>query len=319
MARHRRAAPSGSGRVARPEDQRPRSAVVTSHKQAQMTDATELELLAIARAAAVAAAGGLQDRFGERPRGVRAKSSPTDLVSEADLSAESAIREVLSRLRPSDAILGEEGGETGAAELRWVVDPLDGTANFLFGIPVFAVSVACENAAGSIAGVVLDPVRRERFEATRSGGPTLNGEGFHVAQRAQSLDQALVATGFGFDSEVRAAQANVLVRVLPRVRDIRRVGAAALDLCWCACGRYDAYYERGLRAWDSAAGALIASSAGLEVRELAARPNEPAGILAAPVGLVDELLALVETSVTTDPAPGGGAESASYSLSTSPR
>lgn len=266
-----------------------------------MTDALELDLLAVGRRAAVAAAAELQERFGRPPRGVRTKSSPTDLVSDADLSAESAIRAVLSRLRPGDAILGEEGGETGAGELRWVVDPLDGTANFLFGIPAFAVSVACEDAAGSIVGVVLDPVRGECFEATRSAGPTLNGEPIRVAQRANTLDQALVATGFAFDAHLRACEAHVLARVLPRIRDIRRLGAAALDLCWCACGRYDAYYERGLNPWDTAAGSLIASRAGLAVRELAARPDEPAGTVAAPVELIDELLALVEPSAAGEP------------------
>jgi myo-inositol-1(or 4)-monophosphatase len=258
--------------------------------------APELDLLAVARRAAAVAAVELQKRFGKRAQGVRSKSTPTDLVSEADLAAESAIRAVLADARPGDAILGEEGGETGSGALRWVVDPLDGTANFLFGIPAFAVSVACEDAAGSIVGVVLDPIRGERFEATRSGEAALNGDPIRAPGRAQNPDQALVATGFGFDAGVRAGQADVLVRLLPHIRDIRRFGAAALDLCWCACGRYDAYYERGIKAWDIAAGGLIASRAGLAVRELAARANEPAGTIAAPANLIDELLALLEGS-----------------------
>jgi myo-inositol-1(or 4)-monophosphatase len=259
-----------------------------------MNDAVERELLAIARVAAAAAASELRDRFGERAQGVRSKSTPTDLVSNADLAAESAIRAVLGERRPGDAILGEEEGETGQGELRWMVDPLDGTINFLFGIPAFAVSIACEDAVGAVAGVVLDPSRDECFSATRSGPALLNGEPIHAPRRAESLDLAMVATGFGYDPGARARQAHVLLRVLPRVRDIRRFGAAALDLCWCACGRYDAYYERGLHAWDVAAGGLIAARAGLVVRDLAQRPGEPQGTIAAPPDLIDELAALVE-------------------------
>jgi len=258
-----------------------------------MTADDELALLAVARDAAEAAAVELRQRFGERAQGVRTKSTPTDLVSDADLAAEKAIRSVLAEHRPGDAILAEEGGETAGGELRWVVDPLDGTANYLFGIPAYAVSIACEDATGAVAGVVLDPSREERFEATRSGRSTLNGEPFERPRRAESLDRAMVATGFGYDSAVRARQADVLLKVLPRVRDIRRVGAAALDLCWCACGRFDAYYERGLNAWDVAAGGLIASRAGLEVRELAANGQDRAGTVAAPAGLIDELVTLI--------------------------
>ena len=134
-----------------------------------MTEIDEAELLGIARDAARAAAAELVPRFGHRQGGVRAKSGPTDLVSDADIAAESAIRGLISERRPGDAILGEEGGVTGEGELRWVVDPLDGTINFLFGIPAFAVSVACEDAAGALAGVVLDPMRDECFAATAAG------------------------------------------------------------------------------------------------------------------------------------------------------
>jgi myo-inositol-1(or 4)-monophosphatase len=253
----------------------------------------ERQLLDVAREAAEAAATELRQRFGERARGVRSKSTPTDLVSDADLAAESAIRRVLAERRPDDSILAEEGGASEGGELRWVVDPLDGTINYLFGIPAFAVSIACEDASGALAGVVLDPCRDECFAATRSGGPMLNGEPVCVDSRAEQLDVAMVATGFGYDARVRARQADVLMRVLPRVRDIRRVGAAALDMCWCACGRFDAYYERGLKHWDMAAGGLIAARAGLEVRELSATEDEPAGIVVAPAGLTDELVALI--------------------------
>jgi myo-inositol-1(or 4)-monophosphatase len=258
-----------------------------------MTANDERELLAVAREAAEAAADELRSRYGERARGVRTKSGPTDLVSDADFAAESAIRSVLGARRPGDTILGEEGGETGEGDLRWVVDPLDGTINYLYRIPAFAVSIAVEDSAGTLAGVVLDPIAEERFEATRSGEPTLNGEPIRPDGRAESLDLAMVATGFNYDADVRARQAEVIRRLLPRVRDIRRVGAAALDLCWCACGRFDAYYERGLNPWDVAAGSLIASRAGLEVRDLAAAGEDPAGTVAAPPGLIDDLMALI--------------------------
>jgi myo-inositol-1(or 4)-monophosphatase len=228
-----------------------------------MTQAEERELLAVAQEAAGVAAAELRSRYGRRHSGVRSKSGPTDLVSDADLAAESAIRSVLERQRPGDSILGEEGGATGDGSLRWLVDPLDGTINYLYGIPAFAVSIACEDASGTLAGVVLDPLRDECFAATRSGAPTLNGDALPAFDPPDSLGLAMVATGFAYDPAIRARQAAVVARVLPHVRDIRRVGAAALDLAWSACGRFDAFYERSLNAWDLAAGALIASRAGL--------------------------------------------------------
>jgi len=258
-----------------------------------MSAVSEPELLAVAHEAARAAASELLTRFGHYQQDIRAKSGPTDLVSEADVAAESAIRDVLREHRPADGILGEEGGATsGNGELRWVIDPLDGTTNFLFGVPQFAVSVACEDRDGVLVGVVLDPVREESFAATRSGASTLNGAGI-VASRRENLGSALVATGFAYDAHVRARQAATLAHVLPRVRDIRRAGAAALDLAWTACGRYDAMFERGVKPWDIAAGGLIAERAGLTVRALTAHDDMPEGILVAPTALLDELLGLV--------------------------
>ncbi len=258
-----------------------------------MSVAFEDELLGVAREAANAAADELRDRFGRRAAGVRVKSSPTDLVSDADLAAERAIRSVLAARRPGDAILGEEGGETGNGDLRWVVDPLDGTINFLFGIPVFAVSVACEDDQGALAGVVLDPIRDECFAACRSGDATLDGEPL-LSPLRDDLAKAMLATGFNYDAAVRATQGAVLARILPRVGNLRRAGAAAIDLAWCAAGRFDAFYERGIKPWDFTAGALIASRAGLAVRWLeAVGPDEPSGVLVAPPAYVDELLALV--------------------------
>lgn len=257
-----------------------------------LRDVSEQALMGVAVEAARIAAAELLCRFGRRADGVRAKSGPTDLVSEADLAAEAAIRGVLGSRRPGDAILGEEGGETGSGPLRWVIDPLDGTINFLFGLPQFAVSVACEDADGAIVGVVLDPVRDELFAATRSGAATLDGHPIAGSGR-DDISRALVATGFAYDASTRAGQAAVLTRVLPRVRDIRRAGAAALDLAWCACGRLDAYYERGVKHWDHAAGGLIANRAGLSLRRLEPADGAPEGLLAAPPALLDELLELV--------------------------
>jgi myo-inositol-1(or 4)-monophosphatase len=257
-----------------------------------MSQADEDALLAVALEAARAAGAELRTRFGRRHEGVRAKSGPTDLVSDADLAAEAAIREVLAAHRPGDAILAEEGGATSGGALRWVVDPLDGTTNFLFGVPAWGVSVACEDADGGLVGVVLDPMRDECFAATRSGPATLDGEPIE-ARTEGTLAEALVATGFSYDAAVRARQAEVVTRVLPRVRDIRRVGAAALDLCWTACGRFDAFYERGLKPWDFAAGVLLGARAGLQVRPLAATTDQPAGLVVTRAELMGELFQLV--------------------------
>jgi myo-inositol-1(or 4)-monophosphatase len=254
-------------------------------------------LLALAAEAAEAAGALLLTASREPAAGVRAKSTATDLVSEADFAAERAIRELLSERRPGDRVLGEEGGEDALGDgeptgVRWVVDPLDGTINFLFGLPQWCVSVACEDARGTIAGVVYDPSRGETFAATRDGEPTADGRPVLSSPR-EDLATALVATGFAYDADVRAMQAQTLAAVLPRVRDIRRMGSAALDLAWTACGRYDAYFERGLNPWDAAAGALICSRAGLEVRVLEAAGDLPGGLAVASPALIDPLLALV--------------------------
>jgi myo-inositol-1(or 4)-monophosphatase len=246
------------------------------------------EPAAIAEAAARAAGAILLERFGSERALERTKSSPTDLVSEADLLAERAIRDVLAARAPDDAVMGEEGADTpGTSGRRWIVDPLDGTVNFLFGIPQWAVSVACEG----IAGVVFDPCRGELFMAA-DGVATLNGEPLRGSQRAE-LATALVATGFGYEPRVREGQAAVVARLLPRVRDIRRAGAAALDMAWAAAGRVDAFYERGVKPWDIAAGTLLCEAAGLAVRSLEPTDALPRGIVAAPPGLVEPLLELV--------------------------
>ena len=253
------------------------------------------ELRALAEQAARAAGDLLRERFeagGERATG--SKSTHTDLVSEADLAAERAIRDIIAAARPGDAILGEEGGETQEGEgLRWIVDPLDGTVNFLFGVPQWCVSVAVHDGDGGLAGVVFDPLRDELFAGARDDGlPTLNGVEVRASQQSQ-LDTALVGTGFAYDAAVREVQAQVVAQLLPRVRDVRRMGSAALDLAWTAAGRYDAFYERGVQIWDVAAGSVLCTAAGLEVRPIQARDGTPGGLVVAPGGLLDALTEIV--------------------------
>ncbi len=256
-----------------------------------MSSADRGELRAIAEQAARAAGALLRERFeagGERA--TASKSTRTDPVSEADLAAERAIRDVITTARPDDAILGEEGGETQeGAGLRWIVDPLDGTVNFLFGVPQWCVSVAVHDDEGGVVGVVFDPLRDELFLASRGDGlPTLNGRELRGSQRAE-LDTALIATGFAYDAAVREVQAAVVARLLPQVRDVRRMGSAALDLAWTAAGRYDAFYERAVQIWDTAAGAVLCEAAGLQVRALEASEQLPSGVIAAPAGLLEAL------------------------------
>jgi myo-inositol-1(or 4)-monophosphatase len=250
-------------------------------------------VIELAEAIAREAGAQLREAFGGPGVNVQAKSSPTDLVSEADHAAERLIRERLAAARPEDGILGEEGSdEAGTSGVRWVVDPLDGTINFLFGIPAWAVSIACEDADGTLAGVVYDPMRDELWSAVRDGPPLLNGTEVSASTRTD-LATAMVGTGFGYDAEVRRYQAEVAGRLLPEVRDIRRFGSAALDLSWTAAGRLDAFYERGLNHWDRAAGELLCVRAGLEIRELAPAPPAAGGVLVAPAGLVDALESFV--------------------------
>jgi myo-inositol-1(or 4)-monophosphatase len=253
-------------------------------------------LLALAIEVAHEAGAGLREdfaRLGEGGLEISSKSTPTDLVSDADLRTEHLIRGRLTGARPDDAILGEEGDDRpGTTGLRWVVDPLDGTINFLFGIPVWCVTISCEDADGTLAGVVYDPMREETWSATRGGPALLDATELH-GPGATDLSQALVATGFGYDAAVRESQARIAARLLPQVRDVRRLGSAAIDLAWAAAGRYDAYYERGINHWDIAAGALICERSGMVVRELAPLPPSNAGILVAASGIADELVAIV--------------------------
>jgi myo-inositol-1(or 4)-monophosphatase len=200
---------------------------------------------------------------------VETKSSPTDLVSEADRASERFIAQRLRRLRPDDSVFGEEGAShEGSSGVSWWADPLDGTTNFFFGVPAWSVSLAAKFNGRTVAGAVVDPSRGETWAAATGRGAWCNGAACHVAEGRSDLGTALVATGFGYSRERRAEQAALLPRVLPAVRDIRRVGSAALDLAWVAGGRYDAFYEAYLNEWDWAAGALICEEAGGVVEKL---------------------------------------------------
>jgi myo-inositol-1(or 4)-monophosphatase len=249
------------------------------------------ELLAVAREAAEAAAAVLVAHAASGVgRQVRSKSSPTDLVSEADVAAERAVRDVLRTRRPDDAIMGEEGDDlAGTSGLRWIVDPLDGTINYLFGVPQWCVSVACEDRAG----VIIDPGHHETFTVTSElGSACCNGEPL-TASRREELATALIATGFGYEAEIRELQAPIVARVLPRVRDIRRAGSAALDLAWAAAGRLDGYFEFGVKPWDYAVGELLCQATGLTIEHLPARDGLPAGLLVAAPAIAPALLELV--------------------------
>ena len=247
------------------------------------------ELRELAERVAREAGAQLLEAFGGPALEVEAKSTPTDLVSAADKAAEKLIVGRISAARPGDGFLGEEGAdEAGSSGLRWIVDPLDGTANFLFGLPQWAVSIAVEDGDGVIAGVVYDPPRGELWAAERDGPALLDGRPVD-GSRHEKLATALIATGFGYDAEVRRAQAATIAALLPEVRDIRRFGAAALDLAWCAAGRFDGYYERGVHRWDVAAGALLCERAGMAVEPLAAAPPQGTGLLVAAPGIADAL------------------------------
>jgi myo-inositol-1(or 4)-monophosphatase len=230
----------------------------------------------------------------EGPRSdIRTKSSATDMVSEVDHFSQELIIAGIRAARPDDAILAEEGADlAGSSPYRWVVDPLDGTTNYLYGHPGFGVSIAVEDAHGPMVGVVNDPVHGELFRAVRGGGATRNGAPVEPG-RTDDPAAALVATGFAYEPTTRRRQAGVLVEALPRVRDLRRMGAAAVDLCSVACGRVDGYYERGLAPWDLAAGGLIAIEAGAIVTDFGGGPVRAGAVVAAAPGIATDLLELL--------------------------
>jgi myo-inositol-1(or 4)-monophosphatase len=224
---------------------------------------------------------------------VSTKSSGTDMVSEMDRASEALVVEAILAERPDDAILGEEGASrAGTSGVRWVIDPLDGTTNYLYRHPTWAVSVAAEVDGRVEAGAVAAPALGETFTAARGKGAWLNGAPITVSG-ADDLASALVGTGFGYLASRRALQAAVLPRLLPAVRDIRRGGVASLDLCWVACGRLDAYYEYGGQPWDVAAGLLVATEAGAAAFGLDGGPPAPESVMVATPGVSGPLMDLL--------------------------
>lgn len=258
----------------------------------------------LAVAVATGAAERIRARAGSADLRVSTKSSATDPVTEVDREVEALLVAALLAARPDDGVVGEEGADrTGSSGVRWLVDPIDGTVNFLYGIPGCNVSVAAEHGGRIVAGAVVDPLHDDVFAAARGHGATRNGTPIACTTVAEPA-LALVGTGFGYDPERRRRQAEVLARVLPAVRDIRRVGAAAVDLCWVACGRLDGYYERGLQAWDWAAGGLVATEAGAVVTDLDGGPLDgrlpgPCVVAAGP-RLAGPLRALVAAAGAAD-------------------
>ncbi|MBO9567260.1 MULTISPECIES: inositol monophosphatase family protein [Cellulomonas] len=258
------------------------------------------ELVAVAEEVARAAGRLVHDGRPETVGVAATKSSAVDVVTAMDLASEDLVRRTLARLRPDDAVLGEEGGSTaGTSGVTWVVDPIDGTVNYLYGLPAYAVSVAA--VAGDpdpatwtvLAGCVHAPATGETWTAARGHGARLDGRPLALTT-APPLDRCLVGTGFGYVADRRRDQARVLAALLPQVRDVRRIGAAAIDLCQVATGRLDLYYERGLQPWDLAAASLVVQEAGGVVQGLRGAPAGSAMTVAGAAARVGELTTLLE-------------------------
>ncbi|HEV8535392.1 MAG TPA: inositol monophosphatase family protein [Candidatus Limnocylindria bacterium] len=249
--------------------------------------------LALATGAAREAGALLLELRRRPPAGVRSKSSATDLVSDADERAERAIVTRIRAERADDAIVAEEGSEvSGGSGISWYVDPLDGTINYLYGIPHWSVAICCADERGPLAGVVYDPLRDELFSAAAGQGARLGDRRLAVSDQ-RNLAAALVATGFGYSAAQRRTQGRIIAGVLGEVRDIRRFGSAALDLAWVAAGRFDGFFESVDKPWDWLAGALLVREAGGRVTELA--PMDPAlpRVIASGAGIHDALVALL--------------------------
>ena len=228
------------------------------------------ELLSIAVTVARDAAATARRMRAEAIGDVETKSTATDVVTAADKAVERQVTEALRAARPGDGVLGEEYGTSEAAQpgaVRWILDPIDGTVNYLYGLPQYAVSLAAELEGVVVAGVVVNAATGDEWTATRGGG-AWRGDRRLRGSAPAGLGQALIGTGFGYDARRRAHQGRVVAELLPRVRDIRRLGAAALDLCAVAEGALDGYYEKGLNPWDWAAGGLVATEAGITVAGL---------------------------------------------------
>jgi myo-inositol-1(or 4)-monophosphatase len=259
------------------------------------TASTSGDLLALALRVAREAAATARRMRAEAITDVETKSTDTDVVTAADRAVERQVIEALRAARPGDGVLGEEYGdsastepEPGSGAVRWVLDPIDGTVNYLYGLPQYAVSLAAEIDGEAVAGVVINAATGDEWTATRGGGAWRGDRGLHPSVRTR-LDQSLVGTGFGYDAKRRAHQGAVVAQLITRVRDIRRFGAAALDLCAVAEGTLDAYFEKGLNPWDHAAGGLIAKEAGATVAGLRGAPPGLAMVVAAPPAIFGPL------------------------------
>ena len=258
------------------------------------------ELLALATDVATRAADLLVEGLGRARTVVDTKSTPTDMVTEMDQAAEALIVDAITTARPGDAILAEEGTAlAGGTGVRWVVDPIDGTTNYLYGLPGFAVSIAVEVDAVAEVAAVCDPLHGDLFTAVRGRGAWRNGEAIRATAQAD-LSRALIGTGFSYDPERRRRQAEVLATVLPAVRDIRRGGAASIDLCWVGAGRLDGCYERGLQPWDFAGGGLVAREAGAITEDLDGNPPSWDFTLAAGPALFEPLRRLLASTDARD-------------------
>ena len=253
------------------------------------------ELLTIARRIAVQAGELAKQRRSEGVEVADSKSSPVDIVTEADRETERLIRSLLADARPDDGFFGEESDASSSTSgLHWIVDPIDGTVNFLYGIPHYAVSIAVVEGDPdpltwrALAACVVNPASGEVFTGSEGGGAFLGESRIAVAPSVE-LSQALVATGFAYDSAMRGRQGAIVAQLLPEVRDIRRQGTASLDLCFVASGRLNAYFERTLSPWDHAAGALIAREAGARVSGLDGAAPSRDFIIAAEPSVADRL------------------------------
>lgn len=257
------------------------------------------ELLQIARSLAVEAGDLVAAGRSSGTIASESKSTITDMVTEFDRAAESLIVGRLRTLRPDDGIIGEEGTDTeGRSGIRWLIDPIDGTTNYLYDLPGYAVSIAAADEQGAVVGAVYVPTLRELYSAQRGCGAMLNDMPISCGGTSDPAT-ALVATGFSYHPERRAVQARRVARMIHAVRDIRRLGAASVDLCFVAAGRLDAYFEEGLGPWDLAAGELIAREAGCRTGDFSGGPARPGEVLVANPLLFGAMLGLIRAASAT--------------------
>ena len=231
---------------------------------------------------------------------VQTKSTATDMVTEFDKASEVMIVQGLESMRPDDAIIGEEGAShSGTSGITWHIDPIDGTTNFLYALPTWAVSIGAVDEQGPIAGAVYIPALDEMYFATRGGGAFCNGAPIHC-NPLDDVSMALVCTGFSYAADQRTLQATRVARFIHQVRDIRRFGAASIDMCFVACGRFDAYFEENLHSWDIAAGDLIAREAGCQTGDFEGNAIRPAQVLVSPPQIFRQLSTLILASSASD-------------------